>query len=103
MLRPDYHIFVCASFRGTKVKGKCHKRDSMNLIPYIQEECTDRGLNAMVTSTGCMNLCDEGPIVIIYPQNYWYQNVEGEEDIDIILDALEDGSSPVEQYLVSEN
>ena len=54
----------------------------------------------MVSSTGCLKLCDEGPVMIIYPQAYWYRGVASEEAVDEILDALEDGK-PAEQYLLT--
>ena len=64
MTKPDYHILVCASFRGTEAKGKCIRKDSMALIQYLEEECADRSLNAVITSTGCLKLCDKGPILV---------------------------------------
>lgn len=100
MNKPDYHIFVCASFRGTEAKGKCIKKESLRLIPYLEEELADRGLNAMVSSTGCLKLCEEGPVMVIYPQAYWYRDVTSENVVDEILDALEDGRA-VESYLLA--
>lgn len=99
MKKPDHHILVCSSFRGTEIKGKCAKKDSMQLVPYFEEEIEDRGLNAIVTTTGCLSLCDEGPVVIVYPQGHWYKKVEGEEAADAILDAMESGGS-AERYLM---
>jgi len=100
MQKPDHHILVCASFRGAEAKGKCIKKESLTLIPYLQEELADRGLNAMVSSTGCLNLCEEGPVVVIYPQAYWYRGVCSEDDVNEILDALEEGK-PAEKYLMT--
>jgi (2Fe-2S) ferredoxin len=100
MNKPDYHFFVCASFRGLEAKGKCIKKDSLRLIPYLEEELADRGLNAMVSSTGCLKLCEEGPVMIIYPQGHWYRDVNSEKVVDEILDALEDGSV-AEPYLLA--
>lgn len=100
MLKPDCHIFVCASFRGVEAKGKCLKKDSMELVPYLQEELVDRGINAMVTTTGCLNLCEDGPVMIVYPQGYWYRNVADQAAADAILDALEEGK-PAEEYLLA--
>lgn len=100
MQKPNHHIFVCASFRGTEAKGKCIKKDSLQLIPYVQEQLVDRGIDGMVTSTGCLNLCEEGPVMIIYPQGYWYRGVTSEDAVDEILDALEDGK-PAEKYLLA--
>jgi len=92
MEKPEYHIFVCASFRaGGDPKGTCHKKGSMDLLPYIENEILDRGLNAQITSTGCMKACDYGPVMVIYPQGHWYGGVESEDTVDEILDALEDG------------
>jgi (2Fe-2S) ferredoxin len=100
MKKPDHHILVCASFRGTEAKGKCIKKESLQLIPYLEEQLSERGLNAMVSTTGCLNLCDEGPVMVIYPQAYWYRDVTGEDAVDEILDALEEGK-PVEKYLLA--
>ena len=99
MQRPDHHILVCASFRGLEAKGKCIKKDSMQLINYLEEQVVDRGINAVVSSTGCLKLCEEGPILVIYPEAYWYRNVSGEDVVDEILDALEEGKS-AEQHLL---
>ena len=100
MQKPEHHIFVCASFRSLEAKGKCIKNNSLQLIPYIQEELADRGLNAMVSTTGCLNLCEEGPVMVIYPQGVWYRGVTSEDAVDEILDALEDGN-PAEKYLLA--
>ncbi len=91
MQKPDHHILVCASFRGTEAKGKCIKKESLQLMNYLEEELADRGISAMVSSTGCLKLCEQGPVMVVYPQGYWYGNVAGDEAIDEILDALEEG------------
>jgi len=83
-----------------EAKGKCIKKDSMQLIPYLEEELEDRGLNAMVTTTGCLNLCDDGPVLIVYPQGHWYRKVESEAAVDAILDSLESGTTAGE-YLMA--
>lgn len=98
MKKPSHHIFVCSSFRvNGEAKGVCQKKDSGSLIQYLEDEISDRGLDALVSTTGCLNLCNNGPVMMIYPDNYWYKEVN-EEAIDEILDALEDGE-PAEDYL----
>jgi (2Fe-2S) ferredoxin len=101
MDKPKHHIFVCASFRaGGESKGVCHKKGSLALLPYIENEILDRGLDAQITSTGCMKACDYGPVMVIQPTGLWYGNVENEEVVDEIMDALEDGDV-AEDYLIS--
>jgi (2Fe-2S) ferredoxin len=47
-----------------------------------------------------MKACDYGPVLVIYPQGHWYGNVESEDAVDEILDALEDGKV-VEERLIN--
>jgi len=92
MQKPEHHLFVCASFRvDGDPKGVCHKKGSGGLLAYIENEILDRGLDAQITSTGCMKACDHGPVMVIQPQGLWYGSVDSEDTVDVILDALEDG------------
>jgi (2Fe-2S) ferredoxin len=92
MEKPEHHILVCASFRASgEPQGVCHKKGSTAFLPYIENEILDRGMDAMVSSTGCLKVCDRGPAMVVYPENIWYGKLESEDDIDAILDAIEDG------------
>ncbi|MBT8764533.1 (2Fe-2S) ferredoxin domain-containing protein [Desulfohalobiaceae bacterium Ax17] len=100
MEKPDYHILVCMSFRGLEPKGKCIKQGGGELLQYLESEIADRGLNAFLSSTGCLQFCDQGPVMVIYPQGYWYGGITDEDQIDEILDALEEGRA-AEEYLLA--
>lgn len=98
MEKPTHHILVCASFRVSgEPKGICHKKGSTGLLQYIEEEVLDRGLDVLLSTTGCLKQCDKGPVMVVYPENHWYGGVQSEEQIDEILDALEEGAT-VEEY-----
>lgn len=101
MEKPNKHIFICCSFRTNGVpQGVCSKKDSSNLVQYIDSELNDRGMNdVMVSTTGCLKMCDKGPVLLIYPDGDWYGNVN-EEAVDAILDAMEKGSK-AEKYLIA--
>ena len=93
MEKPTHHILVCASFRvAGEAKGACNKKGSTALLPYLEEEILNRGLDALVCATGCMKQCDDGPVMVIYPEGHWYGKVDSEAAVDAILDALEDGT-----------
>lgn len=69
----------------------CRNKNAVSLIQYLEEELADRGMDeVLVSNTGCLKLCDRGPIMVIYPEGYWYGNVN-QAAIDEILDALENG------------
>jgi len=99
MKKPETHILVCKSFRGEEVKGLCAKQGDGDLISYLDYEVSDRGFDALVSSAGCLKMCEKGPVVVVYPQGWWYGNVKTEEDIDEILDALEEGNR-AEKFLI---
>jgi (2Fe-2S) ferredoxin len=99
MQKPAHHVLVCASFRvAGEAKGVCHRKDATSLLQYLQRELSDRDMNDVVVSTtGCLNLCEHGPIMVVYPENHWYGEVN-ENKIDSILDALQEGQ-PAEGLL----
>ena len=98
---PKHHILVCASFRpGGEPKGKCSRKNSIDFLAYIENEVIDRGLdNVLVSSTCCLKQCDDGPVMVVYPEGTWYGHVESEDIIDEILDAIEDGTQAKEYVL----
>jgi len=102
MKKPAYMILVCNSYRvAGDAQGACNKQGATSLVGYITEECADRGIDAVVTTTACLSVCSQGPVVVIQPNNYWYGGVTGEDKIDEILDALESDSA-VEEYLIAQ-
>jgi (2Fe-2S) ferredoxin len=101
MKKPQYHILVCNSYRtsGT-AQGACNKLGAPEFVQYITEEAADRGLDVAISTTACLNLCAQKPVMVIQPNNYWYGGVT-QDAIDEILDALQEGK-PAEKYLISE-
>lgn len=100
MTTPKHHLFLCGSFRASgESQGICHKKDSMALLSYLQNEIQDRMMEGVeVAMTGCLNLCTRGPVMIDYPSGHWYQNLD-EAALDTILDAMEEGRV-AEEYLI---
>jgi len=101
MKKPEYHFLICNSYRVSgDSQGACQKKGGASLLQYLSEQVDDRGLDAVVSGTACLNVCTKGPAMVIYPQNNWYGGLS-EEAIDEILDSLESGE-PVAKYLISE-
>jgi (2Fe-2S) ferredoxin len=99
MNKPDYHFFICNSFRVSgEPQGVCNRKGAVDLLQHLEEELGDRDLDAMVSSCGCLKACDRGPVMVVYPAGDWYGELD-EDKIDEILDALEEGSR-CDQYLI---
>jgi (2Fe-2S) ferredoxin len=39
-----------------------------------------------INRAGCLDRCDEGPVMVIYPEGIWYRYVD-QQDIDEIIDS----------------
>lgn len=102
MQKPKHHFLICASFRAQGApQGVCYKKESLQLMQYLEEQLADRGMtDSMISTTGCLSICERGPIIVVYPEGYWYGRIESEEMIDDILDALENGQAK-EEYLLT--
>ena len=80
------HIFCCTNVRppGHK-RGCCADGGSENLRDYMKVRVKELGLPATrVNSAGCLDRCELGPVMVIYPEGIWY-GYKTREDIDEIL------------------
>lgn len=101
MAKPKNHFMVCNSFRlKGDPQGVCNRKGGADLLMHLENEITERGIDAQVSSTGCLKVCDRGPAMIVFPQNWWYGNLDTSK-IDRILDALEDGDK-VDDLIINE-
>ncbi len=92
MRKPKYHFFLCNSFRANgEPQGVCNKKGAIDLLQYLQCEISDREIDAIVSTTSCLNVCEKGPVLVVYPNALWYFELT-EQKIDEILDAIEDNN-----------
>ncbi len=56
---------------------------------YAKERVKSLGLHGKggirVNSAGCLDRCEEGPVIVIYPEGTWYTYVD-RDDINEIID-----------------
>ena len=97
MQKPKYHIFVCTSSRPNgQQKGFCHTKEGVAVMSKFMEEIEERGIGGEVflSNSGCFGICEQGPVVVVYPDNVWYGSVTL-DDVTEILDSHIEGGSPV--------
>ncbi len=82
----DFHVFVCTNRRPDgHVRGSCAARGSERLRDYMKVRAKELGLRrARVNSAGCLDRCELGPCIVIYPAGIWYR-VATVEDVDAVL------------------
>lgn len=101
MEKPKHHILLCGSFRANgDPQGICAKKGGQGLVGYLESELSDRGLEGVcVSMTSCLKVCDRGPALAVYPENWWFGGIDGEEAIDAVIDSIESGE-PNGDYLI---
>lgn len=81
------YIFVCENVRE---KGEdCCALQGAKIRELLKQAVKDRGLSSTirVSRSGCLDVCSEGPNVLVVPDYIWYKKVR-ESDIPKILDAV---------------
>jgi (2Fe-2S) ferredoxin len=82
------HVFVCCNRRpdGHK-RGSCAARGSESLRDYMKARAKELGLAGVrVNMAGCLDRCEFGPTMVIYPEGIWYR-IETKSDIDEVLET----------------
>ncbi|SFL60366.1 2Fe-2S ferredoxin [Pelosinus propionicus] len=99
MNKPKFHIFVCTSSRANgQQKGYCHTKGGVELVAKFMEEIEDRDLGGevFVNNTGCFGICEQGPVVVVYPGGTWYKGVTP-DDVEAIMEEHIEGGNIVER------
>ena len=84
----EAHVFVCCNRRpdGHR-RGSCAAKGSEGLRDYMKARAKELGLKGVrVNMAGCLDRCEFGPTMVIYPEGVWYQ-VRTREDVDAVLEA----------------
>jgi (2Fe-2S) ferredoxin len=84
----DAHLFVCCNRRPDgHPRGSCAAKGSEKLRDYMKARAKEMGLaNLRVNSAGCLDRCELGPCLVIYPEGVWYK-IETTTDVDRVLEA----------------
>ncbi|HXZ42220.1 MAG TPA: methyltransferase [Terriglobales bacterium] len=94
-----FHLFVCTQHKPEGVPS-CPTSGSLAVLDGLDREIQARGLNrdVQLTTCGCMGLCEEGPVMVVYPTGTWYHRVQPSDVSEIVGAHLHDGQ-PVERLI----
>lgn len=93
----DKHIFICCNQREPgHPRGCCDPQASDSLQKAFKQALAERDLQRRVRANraGCLDQCEHGPTVVVYPDAVWYGGVT-QADVAEIIDAHIIGGTPV--------
>ena len=84
----EHHVFFCANQRDGE-RQFCQQCDAQAARDYVKRRCKELGLagagKVRINSAGCLDRCEQGPVIVVYPQETWYTYVD-REDLDEIIE-----------------
>ena len=84
----DKHVFICMNEREDG-RPCCAAQGAQAAQEHAKRRIKALNLNGQgkvrINKSGCLDRCEEGPVLVIYPEGTWYTYVDN-QDIDEIID-----------------
>lgn len=98
------HLFCCTNERpAAHPRGSCAARGGVKVRNYMKARAKELGLgDVRVNSAGCLDRCELGPALVVYPEGVWYK-VQTIEDAEEILSTHVIGGGRVERLMLQPN
>ena len=89
-----HHVFFCCNQRQDG-RASCNDHAAQAMRDYAKQKVKELGLagpgQARINQAGCMDRCEEGPVLVVYPEAVWYTYVDREDVDEIIEEHLRNG------------
>ena len=99
----QHHVFFCCNQRDPP--ERCCATNGALEMQRVREKA-DQGSSASsgkgsvrINKAGCLDRCEEGPVIVVYPEEVWYTYVD-RQDIDEIIDRHLVGGEIVERLRI---
>jgi (2Fe-2S) ferredoxin len=100
----ERHVFVCHNTRPADApRPSCTANATSELHTQLQQLAKAAGLGGKVriNKSGCLDQCEHGPTVVVYPEAVWYGHVQPEDAAEIVAEHLIAGR-PVERLRLAD-
>ena len=105
MAKFEKHVFICMNERGPgSARPSCRNEGSKKLKDEFKDAIKAAGLKHQVRANeaGCLDQCEHGPVIVIYPEAVWYGFVKPHDVEEIVTEHLV-GGKPVKRLQLAES
>jgi len=89
-----YHVFFCTNKREDG-GACCQNSNALESRAYAKDRVKALGLagkgGVRINTAGCMDRCNRGPVIAVYPEGIWYTYTDIEDIDEIIEEHLRHG------------
>ena len=86
-----HHVFFCCNQRA-EGEGCCNSLGATDAQTYAKDPIGSLKLKGKgkirINKAGCLDRCDDGPVLVVYPEAVWYQYIDKEDIEEIIQEHL---------------
>ncbi|MGG7054403.1 (2Fe-2S) ferredoxin domain-containing protein [Nitrosomonas sp. ANs5] len=97
-----HHVFFCVNQRPNGERC-CNDFQAQAMRDYAKSRIKALGLSGRgkvrINNAGCLDRCNEGPVIVVYPEEVWYTYVD-QEDIDEIIESHLQNGQVVERLKI---
>lgn len=89
----ERHIFCCGNERPAgHPRGCCKERGGVELRNYMKARVSELKVEGVrVNMAGCLDRCELGAVMVIYPEGVWYTYATRDDIDEIVQTHLVDG------------
>jgi len=100
----ERHVFVCHNARpagAPRVSCTCDGKNDLHAQLQQLTRAAGLGATVRINKAGCLDQCEHGPVVVVYPEAVWYGNVQPADAAAIVQEHLVAGR-PVERLRLAD-
>lgn len=100
-MRYKKHLFICTNQRAPGERRCCGESTGLELVKLFKQAIKERGLQVEIRAqrSGCLDACDFGPSVVVYPEGVFYGGVTPTDVTEIVNEHLVN-NRPVDRLVI---